>query len=215
MSQMKKIHLLVIVLSLCHFQFIDPIFTHPPLKVDESKLPMSTFELKNVDGKLYSLENLKKEKGLLVIYSANSCPFVVGNGKSEGWETRYPRVYEFAKSNNVGMVLINSNHAMREGKDSFENMVVRAEKKHYQWPYLYDDQNQLADAFAARTTPHVFLFDKDLTLVYKGAIDDNVANSEKVKKHFLTDALKSLGANEPIKVKTSRNFGCSIKRFSY
>ena len=70
----------------------------------------------------------------------------------------------------------------------------------------------MANAFGGQTTPHVFLFDKNMNLVYKGAIDDNSKSAADVKHHYLKDALKSLGKGEPIAVTESRPVGCSIKR---
>ena len=68
------------------------------------------------------------------------------------------------------------------------------------------------DAFGASTTPHVFLLDKDLKLVYKGAIDDNVKSKSSVKENWVKDAIISSGKNEPILLPETRNSGCSIKR---
>jgi thioredoxin-related protein len=177
-----------------------------------TKAPMSNVKLKDVSEKKFSLEDLKKENGLLVIFSCNSCPFVVGNQKTEGWEGRYNEINSIANSNKIGMTLINSNEAKRENADSFEKMKERSLKMNYNSKYLLDVNNQLADAFGASTTPHIFLFNKDLKLVYKGAIDDNVDSKKSVKAKWLSDALKNLGAGKEINPAVTRNSGCSIKR---
>ena len=110
------------------------------------------------------------------------------------------------------MVLINSNEAKRKGDDSFDNMKKRSLENNYKAPYLIDKNNKLADAFGANTTPHVFLFNKDLKLVYTGAIDDAVKSSKDVEEKWLENALNDLGVGKKIKPNKTRNSGCSIKR---
>jgi thioredoxin-related protein len=171
------------------------------------KLPVSTEKLKNAtDDVLVELKSLKSENGLLVIFSCNTCPFVVA------WEDRYPVVNKIAKENKIGFVLINSNYMKRSGDDSWEAMKSHSKAKNYLWPYLLDDESKVANAFGAQTTPHVFLFDKNLSLVYKGAIDDNHKDASQVKDFYLKDALLSLGAGKDIALKETRNLGCGIKR---
>ena len=181
------------------------------LKIGQ-KAPLSNLKMKDVSGSEFSLESLKKENGLLVIFSCNTCPFVVGNFMNEGWEGRYNEVFDRSDSNNVGMVLINSNEAKRSGADSFEAMVEHSKKMNYKSAYLLDVVHKLADAFGAKTTPHVFLFDKDMNLVYKGAIDDSVKSKEKVKEHYLKNAMNNLAGGKEIKPNETKNIGCSIKR---
>ena len=177
-----------------------------------SKAPLSNTKMKDVSEKSFSLEELKKEKGLLVIFSCNTCPFVVGNNNMEGWEGRYNQLFTIAEKNNIGMVLINSNEAKRNDADSFSRMKERSKKMDYKANYLVDKNSKLADAFGASTTPHVFLFDADLKLVYKGAIDDAVGSTRDVKSRWLSTAMKNMSTNQPIDPQTTRNSGCSIKR---
>ena len=177
-----------------------------------SKAPLSNTKMKDVSAKSFSLEELKKEKGLLVIFSCNTCPFVVGNNNMEGWEGRYNQLFTIAEKNNIGMVLINSNEAKRNDADSFSRMKERSKKMDYKANYLVDKNSKLADAFGASTTPHVFLFDADLKLVYKGAIDDAVGSTKDVKSRWLSTAMKNMSTNQPIDPQTTRNSGCSIKR---
>ena len=177
-----------------------------------SKAPLSNTKMKDVSEKSFTLEELKKEKGLLVIFSCNTCPFVVGNSNMEGWEGRYNQLFTIAEKNNIGMVLINSNEAKRNDADSFSRMKERSKKMDYKANYLVDKNSKLADAFGASTTPHVFLFDADLKLVYKGAIDDAVGSTKDVKSRWLSTAMKNMSTNQPIDPQTTRNSGCSIKR---
>ncbi|MDA3879334.1 MAG: redoxin family protein [Prolixibacteraceae bacterium] len=159
-----------------------------------------------VSNKDVYIDDLAEDNGLLVIFSCNTCPFVIA------WEDRYPTVYELASANDVGFALVNSNYLKRDNDDSPEAMKEHAKKYKYNWPYLIDKESVLANKFGAQTTPHVFLFDKDLKLVYKGAIDDNYKDASQVEKFYLKDALNSLGKGEEIAVKETRNLGCSIKR---
>lgn len=152
------------------------------------------------------LDELAEENGILVIFSCNTCPFVVA------WENRYPIINELATDNNIGFALVNSNFLKRNDEDSPEAMKEHAKKHQYRWPYLIDKESILANKFGAQTTPHVFLFDKNMKLVYKGAIDDNYKDASKVEQFYLKDAINSLAKNEEIAVKETRNLGCSIKR---
>lgn len=185
---------------------------HPTLKIGDAA-PMADTKMKEVGGSEYSLNDLKKENGLLVIFSCNTCPFVVGNDEgSEGWEGRYNDLYDFATRSKMGMVLVNSNEAKRSGDDSFEKMKAHAKEEGYKSSYVMDKDSELANAFGAKTTPHVFLFDKDMKLVYKGAIDDNVKSAKEVKESYLKVAMRQLAAGSEIKNKETKATGCSIKR---
>lgn len=176
--------------------------------------PKADVAMTGVSGSEYTLKDLKKENGLLVVFSCNTCPFVVGNpGKdSEGWHGRYNEVHQQAKDAGVGMVLLNSNEAFRDDEDSMVKMQNMAKEHGYTMPYVVDENHVVADAFGALTTPHIYLFDKDMALVYKGAIDDNVNDSSEVKEHYLRDALQNLKAGKKIDPNSTRQLGCSIKR---
>ena len=134
------------------------------------------------------------------------------------WEDRYNELHDLCASNNVGMVLVNSNEARRGGEDSyndddsFENMKAHAEELGYKSPYVVDEGAELANAFGARTTPHVFLFNKEMNLVFKGAIDDNYKDKDAVSKTYLRDAITNLVAGNTIDPAVSEAKGCSIKR---
>jgi hypothetical protein len=177
------------------------------------KAPMSTSPLLGVDGTSHTLLNLKEANGLLVIFSCNTCPFVVGNGtKTEGWEGRYNGLAELAESLKIGMVLVNSNEAKREGDDSFTEMKNHARDAEYAMPYVVDEGSKLANACGARTTPHVYLFDSNLELAYRGSIDDNVNRSEEVTERYLEMAMTRMAEGKKIKTATTKAVGCSIKR---
>jgi len=157
-------------------------------------------------GENVSLTDLKMENGIVVIFSCNTCPFVLA------WEDRYNDIYKWAKNNGVGMAMLNANYQKRSGDDSLEAMKEHASEKGYNFPYLIDKESLLANAYGGQTTPHVFLFDKDFNLVYKGAIDDNFKNASEVKEAYLKDAISSIAKGEKIAVAETKPTGCSIKR---
>ncbi|MDR9399424.1 thioredoxin family protein [Salibacter sp.] len=159
-----------------------------------------------LDGDEKMLREYLKPQGLLVVFSCNTCPFV------EAWEDRYNEIHEMAKNEEIGMVLINSNEAFRGDEDSPENMKAHALEEGYTMPYVIDKDHKIADAFGAKTTPHVFLLNRNLKLVYKGAIDDNYENKDEVKKQYLKDAITAMASGKEISPQTSKALGCSIKR---
>ena len=176
-----------------------------PLAIGE-KAPLQDVKMKDISGEQWSLNDLKKENGLLVIYSCNTCPFVIA------WEDRYPELGEFCKANNIGMVLVNSNVAKRDGDDSFDNMKSHAKEKGYNTAYVIDENAALADAMGARTTPHVFLFNKNMELAYRGAIDDNHKSANEVSTPYLNLAIENLANGKTINPAETKALGCSIKR---
>ena len=177
------------------------------------KAPMSTSPLLGVDGTSHTLLNLQEANGLLVVFSCNTCPFVVGNGtKTEGWEGRYNGLAELAESLQVGMVLVNSNEAKRDGDDSFTEMKNHARDAEYAMPYVVDEGSKLANACGARTTPHVYLFNSNLELTYRGSIDDNVNRSDEVTERYREVAMTRMAEGKKIKTAETKAVGCSIKR---
>ena len=188
-----------------------PVFGQE-LAIGESA-PMSSSPLLGVDGMNHTLLDMKGDNGLLVIFSCNTCPFVVGNGtKTEGWEGRYNGLAELAESLNIGMVLVNSNEAKREGDDSFTEMKNHARDAEYAMPYVVDEGSKLANACGARTTPHVYLFDSNLQLAYRGSIDDNVNRANEVSEQYLEMAMTRMAEGKKIKTAETKAVGCSIKR---
>jgi hypothetical protein len=187
-----------------------------PTKIESINIgesaPLNDYKMKGVSGNEFSLKDLNQQNGLLVIFSCNTCPFVIGNSNMNGWENRYNEIYEFCKLQKIGMVLVNSNEAKRSIGDSYNDMQLHSRTNKYDSPYVLDRNSKLADAFGASTTPHVFLFNNDLNLVYKGAIDDNVKSKKEVKETWLKNAIVSLGKGEKISLSETRNSGCSIKR---
>ena len=178
----------------------------PTIEIKD-EMPNMDYEMKSVNGISYSLNNLKEKNGIIILFTCNTCPFVVK------WEDRYKLLEELAKKNNIGLVYINSNYKKRDGDDSYEEMKKHAKKMNYRFPYLLDEKSKLANSFGAKTTPHIFMFNSNLQLAYKGAIDDNYDDINKVKEFYLEDAIQQLVKGKRIKVSETKPVGCSIKRF--
>jgi thioredoxin-related protein len=162
---------------------------------------------------MLSLNTLKQE-GLIVIFTSNTCPFVVGfnDGTFGGWENSYNSIYEKASANSISVVLVNSNEAKREGGESMVDMTKRKSEKGFMMPYVLDKNSELANAFGAKTTPHVFFFDRNLKLIYTGSIDNSFEDKRKSDVPYLINAIDSYSKGKKIKVKSSSPKGCSIKR---
>jgi thioredoxin-related protein len=170
-----------------------------------SVIPKADCQMMDVSDKAISLRQAKQQNGLLVIFSCNTCPYV------KLYETRIKEAIDTALKYNIGAVIINSNEAQRADEDSFEAMKKYAQEQELKGYYLVDKNSELADAFGATRTPHIFLFDKT-KLVYRGAIDDNVRDPEGVKEHYLIDAIIALANGNEIKNSSTKSIGCSIKR---
>jgi len=171
-----------------------------------STMPKADVKLKDVSGKEVSIKEIKKENGVLVMFSCNTCPYVIKN------QQRTIDIAKYAETKNVGIIILNSNEAQRSDDDSYEAMKAYAKEQGYKWHYAVDKNNELADAFGANRTPECFLFDKNLKLVYHGAIDDNPTDADNVKRHHLQEAINEMVAGKEVSYKESRSVGCGIKR---
>jgi thioredoxin-related protein len=165
-----------------------------------------TGAMKNANGKATSLQQASGPNGLLVMFSCNTCPFVVRN------QPITQKTIEFAAAHKIGMVIINSNEAQRGEADSYDAMAKYAKAQRYTVPYLVDDNSKLADQFGANHTPEVFLFNKQGKLVYKGAMNDNPSDPSAYKKMYVEDAINSMLAGKAPDPNATKSIGCSIKR---
>jgi hypothetical protein len=158
-----------------------------------------------VSGKEVSLDEAKTGKGLLVIFSCNTCPYVKLS------ETRIKEYSDYCMANGIGCVIVNSNEAQRNEADSFDEMVKYYQAQKLKCYYTVDANSKLANAFGAMRTPQCFLFNSK-GLVYKGAIDDNVKDATAVKEAYLKNALAAVVKNETPKTQETKSIGCTIKR---
>lgn len=171
-----------------------------------SPIPNPELKMKNISGNMISLAEAKKSGGLLVMFSCNTCPYVIKN------QSRTKEICEYALNNNIGVAVLNSNEAYRDDQDSYSAMKDYASNQGYNWNYLVDVNSVMADAFGANRTPECFLFDVSGKLVYHGAIDDNPSNASDVSRKHLKMAIDEMKAGNEVTVKESRSVGCSIKR---
>jgi thioredoxin-related protein len=176
-----------------------------PLPIGSS-MPNASVKMKDISGKEVSLADAQKANGLLVMFSCNTCPYVIKN------QERTKAIGDYALSQNIGVVIVNSNAALHNGADSYEAMKEYAKAQGYQWHYVVDENSALADAFGANRTPECFLFDKNGKLVYHGAIDNNPADASNISRQHLKEAINENVAGKEITVKESRSVGCTIKR---
>lgn len=170
-----------------------------------SAIPETGFKMKDVSGKEVSLGEVKTDKGLLVIFSCNTCPYVKLS------ETRIKEFSDFSLANGIGCILINSNEAQRNEDDSFDKMNAYYSSQQLKCPYTIDLKSTLANAFGATRTPQCFLFNAK-GLVYKGAIDDNVKDANAVKVTYLKDAINAVVKGTTPAIQETKSIGCTIKR---
>jgi thioredoxin-related protein len=168
-------------------------------------VPMADTKMKDVSGKEISLNETKTGKGLLVVFSCNTCPYVKLS------ESRLKEYSDFCLANGIGCVFINSNEAQRGEEDSFEAMVKYYGDQKLKCAYTLDVKSQIANAFGATRTPQCFLFNTK-GLIYKGAIDDNVKDPASVKTFYLKDALNALIKGTNPTMQETKSIGCTIKR---
>ncbi len=200
---MKKSIILLFCLISIQFSFKADI--NPELKIGDS-IPKQDLELLDVSNKQITLKNIKKNKGLLVVFSCNTCPYVKLS------EKRIKDLTDFALKNDIGVVIVNSNESQRDEDDSFDEMIKYYKSQNLNCFYALDKKSELADAFGATRTPQCFLFDYDSVLVYKGAIDDNVKDINAVKQHFLKLALEAVANKQKPNIQETKSIGCTIKR---
>lgn len=198
---MKKLLLLSITaLVLTGFTSVPPGL---PLGAD---IPKADIRMKDISGSLVSLKEARTAGGLLVMFSCNTCPYVIKN------QGRTKAICAFAKEKGLGVIVLNANEGGRSNGESLADMQAYAKQQSYDWYYVLDSDNLLADAFGATRTPECFLFDKNGKLVYHGAIDDSPADITEVKRNHLKLAITDMVGGNEVSVKESRSVGCSIRR---
>ena len=171
----------------------------------KAEIPLADLELLDVSGEKTTLAGVKGDEGLVVIFSCNTCPWV------RAWEGRYVELAATYQDRGIGFIALNSNSAIRDRGESYADMQQYAEDKGYNFSYAVDEGSRLATAFGATRTPHVFIFNGEGRLVYRGAIDDNARNPDKVEQAYAALACEALlGDRAPVKAST-KALGCSIK----
>ena len=172
------------------------------------------FDLPGTDGQRHSLKEFAKSPVLVVVFTANHCP------TAQAYEERIQKLQDDYAGKGVALAVISPNDpfAIRldelgytDLSDTLDEMKIRAKERGFRFPYLYDGETQaVSKLYGPQATPHAFVFDKDRRLRFSGRIDD-AENPEKTKTHDTRDAIDALLAGQPVKVETTKVFGCSIK----
>ena len=163
------------------------------------------FSLPGVDGNTYSLQDFADKMLLVVAFTCNHCPYVVGSEE---------RIMEFVRDyepQGVGFVAINSNSRNTYAEDSFEGMIKKAREKGFNFPYLRDESQDVARAYGALRTPHFYVFDAQRELRYTGRMDDNPKDAAQASTHELRDAVDALLEGHDVRVPLTNPLGCNVK----
>ncbi len=163
------------------------------------------FSLPGIDGKTYSLGSFKDKPVVVVFFTCNHCPYV------QAWESRFVEVQRDYAAKGVQLVGINSNDETKYPEDDFAHMRERAKEHGYNFPYLRDESQKVAEAWGPIATPDFYVLDKDHVIQYRGRLDDNYKDPHAVKLQYLRDALDDMLAAKSPRVPLTPPFGCSIK----
>lgn len=161
-------------------------------------------EMENIDGSKITLDSIQGEKGTLVIFSCNHCPFVIA------WQKEMVAIGNECQKKGLGVVFINSNDPDVKG-DTMEGMKEMAKAEGYEFPYTVDDTSDVARHFGASKTPDVFLFDAAGKLVYKGAVSEGGRSPKDGGEPYLINAIDALLSGKPVSKAETKAVGCSIK----
>lgn len=177
--------------------------------LESVKIPLGTvmpaFELKDPSGKVFRSDALYGERGLLLVFTCNHCPYA-----NAVWP-RLVRLGTYAAGMRMGVAAVNPNINPAYPDDGPEKMLLKIGELGITFPYLVDETQAVARAFKAQCTPDVYLFDKDKKLVYHGRIDDNWKDEEAVTREELKEAMNNMVAGLPVDKKQFPSMGCSIK----
>ncbi len=167
------------------------------------------FSLTNVDGTTVSLSDYANEKGVMVIFSCNPCPYVIA------YEDRMIALHNEFAPQGYPVVFINPNDAEQQPADSMEEMKKRAQDKNYPFPYLKDEDQSVYQAYGATRTPEIFLLKNngngDFVVTYTGTIDDNYKDESAVNATYASDAVNALLTGNTPDPATTVAIGCGIK----
>ena len=169
---------------------------------------VADFRLKNVDGRLVSLADYRAQKGLIVVFTSNHCPF------AKAYEDRLIALDQKYASQGYPVLAIMPNDPKAYEEDSFENMKTRARHKGYSYAYGMDETQSVAQAFGATRTPEVYVLKQtggQFILEYVGTIDDSPQDAASVQRRYVDEAVSSLLASRPVQSPITKPIGCAIK----
>ena len=163
------------------------------------------FRLPATDGKTYALKDFADAGVLVVVFTCNHCPYVLGSD-----EVTRAAADKF-RSSGVRFVAINSNSANTYAEDDFPHMVARMKEHRFPWVYLRDESQEVALAYGALRTPHFFVFDRERKLVYTGRGLDNPREAAKATANDLDRTLEEITMGRPVSVPKTNPIGCNVK----
>ena len=163
------------------------------------------FSLKNVNGKMISMNSYEDAKGFMIIFTCNTCPYSVA------YEDRIIALHQKYVDKGVPVIAINPNDDEKSPDDSYEKMIVRAKEKGFPFPYVYDETQEITKAYGATNTPHVYVLDADKTVIYIGAIDNNTKSAVNADEKYVEDAVDALLNGNEVPEKKTKAIGCTIK----
>jgi len=163
------------------------------------------FQLPATDGQTYQLSDFSDARVLVVFFTCNHCPYVLGSN-----EVTRQTAEKFA-AQGVKFVGINANSKVTHPDDDFEHMVTVMAEQKFPWLYLYDEAQDVALAYGALRTPHFYVFDQDRKLVYTGRGVDNPRETSKMTVNNLERALQEHLAGQPVSAPLTNPIGCNVK----
>jgi len=165
------------------------------------------FLLKNVNGNLFSLKDYHHAKGFIIIFTCNHCPF------AKLYPKRLNKLNKKYHHKGFPLIAISSTDTVLYAEDTYDNMVIKANKEKFNFPYLYDSAQSVAKLYKAERTPQAFVLVKEnnnWVIKYNGAIDDNGAEPKKVKVDYVSDAVDALLKNQKVLITETKSIGCKI-----
>ena len=156
--------------------------------------------LRGVDGKMHSLDEFKKAKAVVVVFTCNHCPV------AQAYEQRLIKLANEQRKQGVAFVAIS---VSGYEADNLEEMKRRANDLKFPFAYIHDPTQQIGRKYGALWTPSVFLLDAKRRVVYMGSVDDSMY-PEKVDRRFLKDAIDAVLAGKPVEIEETKPVGCPI-----
>jgi peroxiredoxin len=195
----------MLIMALCMFVLVAASPVRVGYEVGDT---VADFKLKNTNGKMVALSDYKDVKGVIVIFDCNTCPY------SKAYNDRIIALSKKYPAKTFPLVLVQSNDPAVSPGDSFDEMVKYASAHGYDFPYLFDETQNVATNFGATNTPHAFVLKKDgaaFKVAYIGAIDDNPRDANAVTKRHVEDAVDAVIANKAVTTTKTKAIGCTIK----
>jgi len=165
------------------------------------------FSLKNIDGNSVSLKDYPNAKGFIIVFTCNHCPF------AKLYPKRLNTLNKKYEKAGFPLIAISSTDTVLYAEDTYDNMVIKAKKEKFNFPYLYDSTQSVAKLFKAERTPQAFVLLKEnnnWVIKYNGAIDDNGAEPKKVKVDYVSEAVDALLKNQKVLITETKSIGCKI-----